>query len=733
MRYSRRWASPRSLFAALSVAAVFWSALPASAVGLRVSSFLGASDQDRILDAAVGADGSIYLAGATESADFPGGEAGDREAAFVVRLDPQGRERLFTQILDSSELDRAQGVAVDELGNVYLAGLTEGRDFPVRAALQPEMTCNLDGCRDAWVAKLDPAGEVEFATFLGGRDADQALDLALGPRGRIYVAGSTDSAFFPFVRGIERALGAFPIREAFLTVIENDGREIFYSTSLGGGDSVDEATAVAVDSRGAAYLAGIVSPAGNQPRFFPTRAADGGEPFQSLTSGGGDGFVAKIDPERDRNDSLIYSTFLGGSSNDSPNGIAVDGEGRAYVAGGTFSLDFPRQLALQNQHAGGGLDGFVSVLNADGSGLVRSTYLGGSGFDAPQDVTLDPRGAIWTTGFTSSENFPLARPIQARNAGREDAFVTSFGLGVSALPTFTFSTYLGGTGNDEGTAIALARGGSLLVAGTSALDFPVAGKPFQDEPGDGDDGLLDGFFARLITANPDTVGVFLPGRNLFELRNANTEGPANFTVNAPPPGGQPIVGDFDANGIDTVGSFRDIAFRLLRSNQNGLGGFDTVNVDTDGQEGDIGLLGDWDGDGVTTPAVFRDGRWRMKNELDGGEPFEVAFGAAGDLPVAGDWDGDGLDTIGVWTPATATFQLTNSLADPRVEVVQVFGDPTDLPVAGDWDGDGDDSFGVFRGGIWILSNSVESPAVDLQFQFGAPGDLPVVGDWDGLP
>lgn len=733
MCHRSRWTFLRTLFAAVSAAAVLLAAPPASAVGLRVSSFLGGADQDRIQDAAVGADGSIYLAGATESADFPGGEAGDREAAFVVRLDPQGQERLFTQIFDSSEVDSAEGVAVDDLGNVYLAGFTEGRDFPVRDALQDEMSCNLQGCRDAWVAKLDASGEVQFSTFLGGRDADRALDLALGPHGRIYVAGGTESAFFPFVRGIERSLGVFPIREAFLTVFENDGREIFYSTSLGGGDSVDEATAVAVDARGAAYLAGGALPAGNQPRFFPTHAADGGEPFQSLTAGGSDGFVAKIDPEKDRNDSLIYSTFLGGSFDDFPNGIAVDAEGRAYVAGGTFSSSFPVLQAVQPEHAGGGLDAFVSVLNANGSGLVKSTFLGGRGGESAQDVTLDPRGVIWTTGFTASQDFPTVRPIQARHAGRADAFVTSFGLGVSALPTFAFSTYLGGTGSDQGAAIAPARGASILVAGATALDFPVTEKAFQDNPADGDDGLFDGFFARLITANPDTVGVFVAERNFFQLRNSNNEGPPNFTVNAPPPGGQPIFGDFDGNGIDTVGTFRDIAFLLNRTNQNGLGGFQTAAIDPDGLEGDIGLLGDWDGDGDSTPAVFRNGLWRITNELVGGEPFEVTFGVAGDLPVAGDWDGDGLDTIGIWTPATATFRLANSLGEPRVDVEQVFGDPTDRPVAGDWDGDGDDSFGVFRDGIWILSNSVDVPTVDLQFLFGAPGDLPVVGDWDGLP
>ncbi len=234
---------------------------------------------------------------------------------------------------------------------------------------------------------------------------------------------------------------------------------LVYSTYLGGSNS-DSGNAIAVDSSGNAYAAGIT----NSPDFPTANPLQGGD---SRTTA----FVSKLNPV---GSALVYSTYLGGSTSDYGSAIAVDSSGNAYVAGYTGSSNFPTANPLQ-ANLRGYQNAFVAKLNAAGSALVYSTYLGGSLYDSGYAIAVDSSGNAYVAGGTNSVNFPTANPLQANLTGYQNAFVAKLNPAGSAL---VYSTYLGG-GSDNGTGIAVDSSGSAYVAGwTQSSDFPTA-NPLQ--------------------------------------------------------------------------------------------------------------------------------------------------------------------------------------------------------------------------------------------------------------
>ncbi len=257
--------------------------------------------------------------------------------------------------------------------------------------------------------------------------------------------------------------------------------------------------AIAVDGAGNVYVAGSTS----STDFIGTVAPGGVQP---ASAGEFDGFVAKIDPT---GTTLLYSTYLGGSGTDEVEGIAVDAAGNAYVTGYTLSSDFPGVTPASLQSAsGGGRDAFVAKLSPTGAALLYSTYLGGSGSDSGNGIAVDSSGNAYVTGSTGSGNFPgvTAASLQPANAGGEaDAFVTKIGATGGAI---VYSTYLGGSADDQATHIAVdAAGGAVIVGGTCSAAFPVtAGALAPASPGVDCGGFLyDAFAARLNPAGTALV------------------------------------------------------------------------------------------------------------------------------------------------------------------------------------------------------------------------------------
>ena len=399
---------------------VFVTKLNATGSALVYSTYLGGSGTDVGKSIAVDGAGNAYVTGYTTSTNFPTknplqGNLGGAWDAFVAKLNDTGSGLVYSTYLGGSNQDKAQGIAVDAAGNAYVTGSTNSTDFPTANALQATSSGGADG----FVAELNAAGSaLVYSTYLGGNFSDLLNAIAVDGSGNTYVTGSTSSTTFPTTVGaFQTTLGGQT--DAFITKLTAGGTGLAYSTYLGG-STTDVGYGIAVDSAGNAYVTGYTTSTN-----LPTSPGA----FQTSLSGGlndTDAFVTKLNPT---GTGLVYSTYLGGSTGaDYGYGIAVGSTGNAYVTGETRSNNFPVTNALQSMYAGGGADAFVTELNETGSGLVYSTYLGGStGGDTGYGIAVDSTGNAYVTGQTSSTNFPTKNPLQGKFGGpshTSDAFVT---------------------------------------------------------------------------------------------------------------------------------------------------------------------------------------------------------------------------------------------------------------------------------------------------------------------
>jgi Calx-beta domain-containing protein/beta-propeller repeat-containing protein/uncharacterized protein DUF4214 len=302
---------------------------------------------------------------------------------------------------------------------------------------------------------IDPV--LEYSTFLGGSGGDQALHIALDSSRNAYISGFTVSTDFPTVNPVQAANAFF--QDAFVTKVNAAGTALVYSTYLGGNGN-EQARGLAVDSAGSAYVTGFT----NSTNFPTANAFD-----STIGSNGDDAFVTKLNAA---GDALVYSTYLGGDdSAEFGQAITVDSAGNAYVTGSTFSDDFPTVNPIQSANAGGSTDAFLTKINAAGSALVYSTYLGGDDNDSGEGIKVDSAGNAYVGGDTFSSNFPTASPIQAANGGEGDIFVLKVNAAGDAL---VYSTYLGGSLRDACEDLAIDSAGNAYVTGdTESNNFPT--------------------------------------------------------------------------------------------------------------------------------------------------------------------------------------------------------------------------------------------------------------------
>jgi hypothetical protein len=394
---------------------------------------------------------------------------GRRVIGFEVAAYDANRSLVIDPVLSySSYLGGSNGgfgnaIAVDSAGNAYVTGETQSTDFPT---MNPAQSVP-GGNTDVFVSKFDSTGStLIYSTYLGGTGDEVGSSIAVDASGNAYVTGFTQSQNFPTKNPIQANPGGGS--DAFVGKLDSTGSVLVYSTYLGGNGN-DFGNGIAADLSGNAYVAGKTGSIN-----FPTK-----NPLQPASGGGDDAFVAKLDPA---GSALVYSTYLGGSFMDEARGIAVDSVGNAYVTGDTASANFPTKNPFQIA-PGGTTDAFLVKLNSTGSALVYSTYLGGGGFDQGNGVAVDASGNAYVSGQTSSTNFPTKNPFQGFLKGsiyNGNAFVTKFDPTGSAL---VFSTYLGGSGNQNGgeigEGIAVDSKGNTYVTGlTSSSDFPLS-NPIQ--------------------------------------------------------------------------------------------------------------------------------------------------------------------------------------------------------------------------------------------------------------
>jgi len=499
---------------------------------LDYSTYLGGSRSEVGNAIAVDADGNAYVAGTTLSTDFPV-KAGAFQTigtgydAFVAKFNNAG-SRVYATYLGGAvgyttstvETNTGAGIAVDALGNAYVTGATNSLVFPVTSSAYQSAYQGGVGRFDAYVAKLNAAGNgLLYSTYLGGNYDDFAVGIAVDssnpPNGLVYVTGNTTSSNFPRLNGV---LGVDYARNGFVTALNtalSGVNSLVYSTYLG----LEIPHAIAADSSGNVYVTGewtCVAPP-NSIGFCAGVEFDT-SPFVTkiLTSGSGPVIYDRIldlDP---------FQTSVG-------TGIAVDAAvpPNVYLAGYTNALAFPGAASSSIQPIShGGYDAFVAKLDGAGA-LVYSTYLGGSGDDQGSAIALDTSGNIYVTGQTSSVDFPMANAIQNYNGGAVDAFVAKINATGSAL---VYSTYLGGSGSDWGAGIAADSSGSAYVTGsTISYDFPV-NSSFQFSL----NGSQDAFVAKIVddtppAALPPTIAkAFGPSSIAF-----NTNAALTFTLGNP--------------------------------------------------------------------------------------------------------------------------------------------------------------------------------------------------------
>jgi hypothetical protein len=373
------------------------------------STYLGGSGIDEGSSIAVDDDGQVYVAGFTESLDFPLARAarpvsGGEQDAFVAKLSADGERLIYATYLGGSGQDHAVSIATDSSGKAYVTGFTTSPNFPTCNAAQPA----LHGSANSFVTKLNVNGALVFSTYLGGSQLDFGSSVAVDAWGNVYVTGITASSDFPLAHALQPAFGG--VSDAYVAKFDRWSGRLVFSTYLGGG-ATDGGTGLAVDWAGNVYVAGVTNSA-DLRTVNPLQSSYGG----SLS----DGFVAKFNP---RCSEIIYATYLGGSRVDRIFRLAVDREGAAYVTGDTDSSDFPTANAHQPA-IGEGTDAFVAKINPSGSALVYSTFLGGENVDGGAAIAVERSGAAVVTGVTSSANFPTLMPAHETNrGGSSDAFV----------------------------------------------------------------------------------------------------------------------------------------------------------------------------------------------------------------------------------------------------------------------------------------------------------------------
>jgi len=460
------------------------------------ATFLGGSTSVTSGNAiAADSSGNAYVVGSTGATDFPTTSGAFQKTsnapatgnAFVTKFNSTGTALIFSTYLggtgQTGRFDSASAVAVDAGGNVYVAGETPSADFPITAsnAFQVVNNGTLD---NGFLTKLDPTGAtLLYSTYIGGTSTDSCAGIAVDANQNAYLTGVARSPNFPVTPATAIQTAGQATGLAFVTRIDTTKSgtgSLIYST-LFGGTSANQGTAVAVDSNFNAYITGQTS-----STDFPVTSSA----FQSTLKGtAGNAFVSRIDTTTSNN--LVYSTYLGGTattagSGDIGVGIALDPSFNVYVTGNTNTSDFPvTSGVLQNNPKNTSQTTFVSRLDttkSNGASLIYSTYLGGSSFDNAAAIAVDGGGNAYVTGNTQSADFPTipgAPQFTRTTFNRSIAYVSVLS---SSGATLSFSTYFGGSTGDFGTGIALDSTTSpnvYITGATASSDFPATTGAFQ--------------------------------------------------------------------------------------------------------------------------------------------------------------------------------------------------------------------------------------------------------------
>lgn len=501
---------------------------------LLYGTFIGGSGLEPECFVDSGPNGEIFIAGTTLSTDLiTTSGAFDTTAnggndVFAMKLSKDGETLLFSTYIGGTGHDLCRAISVDDEGCIIITGYTYSSDFPVTAGAY--CSTGPGGSCDAFVLKLDPSGTgLAFSTFLGGSDFEYPSDVLVDGSGNVLVTGHTKSTDFPTSEGaFDGTLDSNG--DCFVTGLGPQGDSLVFS-SLVGGSGYDVGYAIDLDPLGNPVVAGST---GSHFRFPVTDDA-----FDKSLSGNEDGFVLKLKPD---GSDLILSTLLGGRAHDRIFDMAMDPSGAFVLVGRTESSDFPttngsyypdRDAYYGYQHE----FGFVTRMAANGSALEFSTFIQNiycQGSTGVTEVDVDASGNVYLAGVTDHRTTPVtAEAFDTTYNGGEDVFLMKLHQKGSRI---LYSTYLGGSGEEECTGLVLTGDGTVLASGTTySWDFPVTGGAIQGDNA----GSSDAFVVRMTF--PDTDGT-PPGQ---PLNVSSFSGPYSIRVNWSPPadqGDHPVVG-----------------------------------------------------------------------------------------------------------------------------------------------------------------------------------------------
>ena len=451
---------------------------------LSYSTYLGGTNDERGTAIAADSSGRAYVSGVTDSLDYPvkGGVQSTNHGGtdvFVTKMWATGGGVIYSTYIGGSDFDGSDffsGLAVDRFGNAYVAGETGSVDFPGTLT-------GPGGGTDAFALKLNATGNVlMYSVRIGGTAGDEADALALDSDGNVYLTGLVDHTgdngdpqTFPTTPGTFDTTWNCDTYCGFVAKLGPTGN-LIYSAFIDG--SHLQPTGIGIDSSRYAYVTGWVrsglrTTAGSVMPNPPTKNGSCG----NCTSA----FAMKISPAAK---SVAYSTYLGGNGNDTGRGIAVL-NGNAYITGGTASTNFPTTSGAFHRTLKGTLDAFVTKLNTAGSGLVYSTYLGGTGLDEGHSIAVNSSGQAFVVGNTNSTDFPVKNAIDSTYNGGLDVFVARLWATGGGLQ---YATYFGGStgdapgtgGDDDGLSIRIDANDNAYITGyTQATDFPTTPGAFQ--------------------------------------------------------------------------------------------------------------------------------------------------------------------------------------------------------------------------------------------------------------
>jgi uncharacterized protein (TIGR03437 family) len=460
-------------------------------------------------------------------------QIGDYDKAKPLIIDPVVT---FSTYLGGTSVDIVNSLQVDAENNIYVAGTTISADFLTTAGSYRETS---SGSADSFVTKFSPAGTVIYSTYVGGVGDDVTTALSLDSAGNAIVVGYTRSQNFPTVGAIQpvnkAVLGS---NDGFIYKLNSAGSGLIFSTYYGGSND-DFLFGVTTDLTGNIYTAGLTN-----STDFPVSV----NAFQKTLKGSSNLTVTKLNSV---GSSAAYSTYVGGTGNDSAASIVVDTAGNAYVTGATTSPDFPITAgafqSIQKASTTSPFDAFALKLNPTGQALVYSTFLNGTGDERGTALAVDISGNLYIAGRTTSANFPTTPgSFQTVYSSTQDGFVTKLN------PTGTapiYSTFVGGNGLDVIASMKLDNAGQVYFGGaTTSRDFPMV-SPVQPVPGGG----VDGFFGQLNAAGSALLlSTYFGGRGTDEINAIAVDSAGSIII-----------------GGDT--SSRDLA-ALSNSNQRNFGG-----------------------------------------------------------------------------------------------------------------------------------------------------------------